>query len=45
VESDFRVLNWEFDEYRSALTEFSLEGIMQAKQFERLAAMYQRTLE
>jgi hypothetical protein len=45
VESDFSVLNWEFDEYRSALTESSLEGIMQAKQFEKLTAMYQRTSE
>jgi hypothetical protein len=31
VESDFSVLNWEYDEFRSSLTEFSLEGNMQCK--------------
>jgi hypothetical protein len=36
VESDFSVLNWEFDEFRQSLTEFSLEGIMQSKQFWKL---------
>lgn len=29
VESDFSVMNWEFDEFRSSLTQFSLEGILQ----------------
>jgi hypothetical protein len=33
VESDFSILGWERDEYRSALMDFSLEGIMHAKQF------------
>jgi hypothetical protein len=33
VESDFSILGWEKDEYRSALMNFSLEGIMHAKQF------------
>jgi hypothetical protein len=33
VESDFSVLNWEFNEFRKSLTDFSLEGIMQSKQF------------
>jgi hypothetical protein len=36
VESDFSILNWEYDEFRSSLTEFSLEGIMPCKQFKRL---------
>jgi hypothetical protein len=26
IESDFSALKWEFDEYRSRLTEFSLEA-------------------
>lgn len=34
VESDFSVLGWEKDEYRLSLTDLSLEGIMQCKQFE-----------
>jgi hypothetical protein len=29
VESDFSVLNWECDEFRSSLTDFSFEGVMQ----------------
>ena len=36
VESDVSVLNWEFDEFCQSLTEFSLEGILQSKQFPRL---------
>jgi hypothetical protein len=36
VELDFSVLNWEFEEFRQSLTEFSLQGIMQSKQFWRL---------
>jgi hypothetical protein len=39
-ESDFSILNWEFDEYRSSFTEFSLEGIMQCKQFKMLSSMH-----
>jgi hypothetical protein len=33
VESDFSILNGEFDEFRQSLTEFCFEGIMQSKQF------------
>lgn len=36
VESDFSVIGWEKNVYRKALTDFSLEGIIQAKQFRRL---------
>ena len=32
VESDFLVLGWEKDEYRTILSDLSLEGILQAKQ-------------
>jgi hypothetical protein len=35
VESDFGVLNWEYDDFRSSLTDFSLEGVMQCKQFKK----------
>jgi hypothetical protein len=38
VESDFCVLKWEFDQNRSSLTEFSLEGIIQCKQFQMLSS-------
>jgi hypothetical protein len=40
VESDVSVLKWDFDEYRSYLTDFSLEGIMQCKQFNMLSSMH-----
>ena len=36
VESDFSVIGWEKNEYRTALTDFSLEGILQCKQYEVL---------
>jgi hypothetical protein len=39
VESDFSVLNWEYDDFRSSLTDFSLEGVMQWKQFKKLQSM------
>jgi hypothetical protein len=39
VESDFSVLNWECDEFWSSLTDFSLEGVMQCKQFKQLQSM------
>jgi hypothetical protein len=34
VESDFSVIGWEKDIYRSALTDFSLEGLLHARQFD-----------
>ena len=36
VEADFSVIGWEKDEYRTALTNFSLEGILHCKQYEHL---------
>ena|SRR5437773_12384954 len=39
VESDFSVLGWEKNEYRQSLTDLSLEGIMQCKQFELLSSL------
>jgi hypothetical protein len=35
VESDISALKWEHDEFRSTLTELSLEGVMQCKQKKR----------
>ena len=39
VESDFLILGWEADEYRRSLTNLSLEGIIQCKQFELLNSL------
>jgi hypothetical protein len=39
LESDFSILGWERDDYRSALMDFSLEGIMHAKQFKALQSI------
>src|SRR5437667_5364815 len=39
VESDFSILGWEKDEYRMSLTNLSLEGIMQCKQFKLLHSL------
>lgn len=39
VESDFSILGWEKDEYRMSLTDLSLEGIMQCKQFDLLTRL------
>src|SRR5437763_16733195 len=39
VESDFSVLGWEKDEYRMSLTDLSLEGMMQCKQFDLLSRL------
>jgi hypothetical protein len=36
VESDFSVIGWKKDIYRSAVTDFSLEGLLNARQFDRL---------
>ncbi len=39
VESDFSLINWEKDDFRSSLTDLSLEGILHCKQyFELLGA-------
>src|SRR5439155_6763020 len=39
VESDFSILGWEAHEYRRSLTNLSLEGIMQCKQFKLLNSL------
>ena len=39
VESDFSILKWEKDIHRMSLTEFSLEGVMHARQFKRLQSL------
>jgi hypothetical protein len=39
VESDFSILGWEKDEYRSSLMNFLLEGIMHANQFKALQSI------
>jgi hypothetical protein len=39
VESNFSILGWKRDEYRSALMDFSLEGIMHSKQFKALQSI------
>jgi hypothetical protein len=36
VESDFSIIGFEKSDYRTSLTNFSLEGILQCKQFEEL---------
>ena len=36
VEADFSLIGYEKDEYRNSLTDFSLEGILHAKQFDTL---------
>ena len=37
VESDFSVLKLSKDEHRKSLTDLSLEGVMQCKQFDALS--------
>jgi hypothetical protein len=32
VESDFSILKWEMDEFRTSLMHLSLEGVFQSKQ-------------
>ncbi|KAI0565239.1 Arginyl-tRNA--protein transferase 1 [Gracilaria domingensis] len=39
VEADFSVIKWEKDEYLQALTDVSLEGILQAKQHKTLVSL------
>jgi hypothetical protein len=39
VESDFSILGWEKDAFRQSLTDLSLEGILQCKQFEMLSGL------
>lgn len=39
VEADFSIINYEKDEYRKSLTDFSLEGILHTKQFDEVRNM------
>ena len=39
VESDFSIVKWEKDDCRIGLTDFSLEGILHAKQFDAVQAV------
>jgi hypothetical protein len=44
VESDFSLINWEKDDYRASLTDFSLEGILHSKQYFELLGIAHRML-
>ena len=39
VESDFSIVKWEKDDCQVALTDFSLEGILHTKQFDKLCSI------
>lgn len=39
VESDFSIVKWEKDDCRVGLTDFSLEGILHARQFEKMQSI------
>ena len=39
VESDFSIVNYEKNEYRTSLTDLSLEGILHSKQFKMIQAL------
>ena len=39
VESDFSIVKWEKDDCRVSLSDFSLEGILQAKQYKKIQKM------
>mmetsp|Transcript_20146 Transcript_20146/g.26081 ORF Transcript_20146/g.26081 Transcript_20146/m.26081 type:complete len:177 (-) Transcript_20146:90-620(-) len=43
VESDFSIIGWEKDEYRTQLSNLSLEGILHAKQFDEMHRIRQHT--
>lgn len=40
AESEFSVIGWEKDEYRTTIMDFSFEGIMQTKKFKDLQAIW-----
>lgn len=44
VESDFSVIGWEKDEYRTSLTNFSLEGVLHCSQYDYLQQLRQSVL-
>jgi hypothetical protein len=37
VEADFSIINWEKDDFRTSLTEMSLEGIKHSNQYAYMA--------
>jgi hypothetical protein len=39
VESDFSVLKWEMDEFRSSMASLTLEGVLQSKQRTLLSSL------
>ena len=39
VEADFSIVNYEKNDYRTSLTDLSLEGILHSKQFEMLQGL------
>ena len=39
-ESDFSILKWEKDANRKSITDLSLEGVMQSKQWRELQALH-----
>lgn len=39
VESDFSLIDYEKNDYRHSLTDFSIEGILRANQFEAVRAL------
>ena len=39
VESNFSIVKWEKDDWLIALTDFSLEGIMHTKQFDKICSI------
>jgi hypothetical protein len=46
VESNFLLINWEKDDYRAWLTDFSLDGILHSKQhFELLEVHHKMQLD
>jgi hypothetical protein len=40
VESDFSILKWEMDEFRTSLMHLSLEGVFQSKQMALLRSVH-----
>jgi hypothetical protein len=40
VESDFSIIGCEKDKYRTSLTDFSLEAILQSKQHESIKVLF-----
>lgn len=39
VENDVSIIKWEYDEFRESFMYFSLEGVLQSKQYEKLVRL------